>query len=446
MKKGHTIVAGAGLAGLTAALELQRAGFRVTLLEANTYIGGRTASWDAAGMEVESGLHRVLGFYKALPWLIRQAGLSMKDVVIWEDEIEFRIAGGPSWVYGASPVFNPLETLSGPFRNSLLSWKETFKLSRFFLCGIWDYFTRPRQLDEMSVLDYANRFNLSPDTILRVLTPLTAGLFFFPPERYSAFVLFALGAQGMKRLSRTRVGAFAGGMSKVLADPVAAKIESLGGSVLRGMKVERLIMEQGKASGVEVNGAHLQADHVVLATPLGPARDIIRQSAVDPGSFSELMQLPTMPEVNLQLELSSPAWPADRAVFCPGSPLITLAEQSRTTFRGKPGRLSIILSPPERFLEMTPEEVFGVFCSEAPRLGIDPGKVVRYRVVSHSADFYQLSPGNEKLKPGTVTAIENLFLAGDYVRQPFLATMEGAIISGRNAAMALERYVQQHRR
>ncbi|SFN74198.1 FAD-dependent oxidoreductase [Nitrosospira briensis] len=58
---------GSGLAGLAAGLELARRGFEVVLLEASPYLGGRTASWNMEGMDVESGLHRVLGFTQLFP-------------------------------------------------------------------------------------------------------------------------------------------------------------------------------------------------------------------------------------------------------------------------------------------------------------------------------------------------------------------------------------------
>ncbi|QEC53917.1 FAD-dependent oxidoreductase [Anseongella ginsenosidimutans] len=54
-----------------------------------------------------------------------------------------------------------------------------------------------------------------------------------------------------------------------------------------------------------------------------------------------------------------------------------------------------------------------------------------------------MSPGNEEGKPGTMTPFPNLFLAGDYVKQPFLATMEGAIISGRNASKAVRKITER---
>lgn len=436
-KQRKVIIAGAGLAGLTAGLDLQSSGYQVTILESNDFVGGRTASWYKDGMEVESGLHRILGFYTQFPRLVKRAGLTLNKIVVWEDEIEIKIPNGQSGVYGASLLFRPFKTLSGPFRNHIISWKDTWRLSRFFLSGLSAYFLQPSKLDKFSVSEYAKRFGVSDNAITRILEPLTAGIFFLPPSRYSAYVLFGLLAQGVKRFYRTRVGAFKGGMTDVLANPIAKRIDVLGGKIVTNTKVESVSVEHGKLTAIHTRHGTMPCELAVLATSLGPAQRIIRNSKVDHSKFEKLLTLPTMPEINLQLELSKPAWPIDRTVFCPGSPLITFAEQSRTTFTDKTGRLSIILTPPDKFINMSEADIFKVFCNEAKRLGIDPRVVVKYRVISHPGDFYELAPGNEKLRPGTTTAVENLFLAGDYVKQPFLATMEGAIISGQNAAKAV---------
>ena len=438
MTPPKTIIIGSGLAGLSAALELADQGFKVLLLEAAPYIGGRTASWNKDGMDVESGLHRVLGFYTAFPRLVKKAGLEMKDIIIWEDEVEVRIGSetgqGSSYVYGASPFFKPFKTFSSPFRNHLLSWKETWKALKFFASGMAAFITRPERLDEFSVRDYARQFDLSEETVQRLLVPLTAGLFFIPPERYSAYVFFGPFVHALKRFYRMRAGAFRGGMTEVLASPIAERITTLGGTVITSARVTRLIVADNRVKGVAVNDeTEYVCDYAILATPLGPAHQIIRASSLE-HAFPDLLSLPSMPEVNLQIEFSRPVWPVDRTVFGVGVSLVTFTEQSRTTFPDKTGRLSIILSPPDKIIGLKDEEIFEIFKRDAPRLGIDTAHVTNYRVVRHPADFYLLGPNMNKLRPQTRTSVSGLFLAGDYVHQSFMATMEGAIITGNNAA------------
>ena len=63
------LIIGTGLAGLSAGMELANQGWRVRMVERFKVVGGRCADWVDDGMHVESGLHRWLGFYRALPAL-----------------------------------------------------------------------------------------------------------------------------------------------------------------------------------------------------------------------------------------------------------------------------------------------------------------------------------------------------------------------------------------
>ena len=73
MQNYDCIIVGAELAGLSCGFELAERGWRPLILEAKPFVGGRTASWKEAGMPVESGLHRVLGFYEAFPAILKRA-------------------------------------------------------------------------------------------------------------------------------------------------------------------------------------------------------------------------------------------------------------------------------------------------------------------------------------------------------------------------------------
>jgi 15-cis-phytoene desaturase len=119
--------------------------------------------------------------------------------------------------------------------------------------------------------------------------------------------------------------------------------------------------------------------------------------------------------------------------------LASFAEESRTAFHQSPGRLSVILTPPEPFLDMDLADILEITCRDAERLGVRVrDHVVAYRVIKLPADFYSLAPGNDALRPPQATPIAGLTLAGDYTRQQYLATMEGAVVSGKLAADVVE--------
>jgi 15-cis-phytoene desaturase len=173
-----------------------------------------------------------------------------------------------------------------------------------------------------------------------------------------------------------------------------------------------------------------------------PAQEIIRRS-FDDEWFKPMLELKTVSSVSFQIELNEPALPIDRTTFGPMTAMGSFAEQSRTTFDDLPGRLSIILTPPERFMYMEADDIMQSVYAEAKTLGIElQGKVVRYRKIVIPHDFYLMAPGAEKLRPSTKTPLPGLFLAGDYTHQKYLTTMEGAVYSGRLAAEQANDFVQ----
>lgn len=444
MKRADVVVVGAGLAGLSCAFELACRGREVLLLEARRVVGGRTSSWDEDGMRVESGLHRVLGFYAELPRLLQRADLVVDATVYWEDEVEIRLPDGRgSGVFGASPLHRPARTLAGLLGNlDLLSLADRLSLVPFLTAGLIEYFTDPSGLDRVSVRDKARGLGVTESALHNLLVPLTSGLYFLPPERYSSYAFFGTLGPYLTpdRLLGVRVGAFVGGMTEVMAAPLARAIVRRGGEVRTGSPVTRLLTGGGGVTGVEVGGhRRIEARQVVLAASLAPAQRLVGDAFGGHPWFQPMLRLPSMPSVTVHVELDAPSMPIDRTTFGPGTVLASFAEQSRTTFRHSQGRLSVILTPPEPFLGRAPAEVLDAVLRDADRLGLRVrGHVVDFRVVELAADFYSLAPGHDALRPPQATPIRGLTLAGDYTRQQYLATMEGAVVSGRIAAEVVE--------
>src|ERR1700733_2606695 len=107
------IIVGGGLAGISCAFELIAKKKKVLLLESRSVFGGRTSSWNADGMKVESGLHKFIGYYKYLPRLLDRAGLDINDVVKWEGEAQIRLPDHMTCLLGLSPLYKPISTIWG---------------------------------------------------------------------------------------------------------------------------------------------------------------------------------------------------------------------------------------------------------------------------------------------------------------------------------------------
>jgi protoporphyrinogen oxidase len=80
MPSPQTIVVGAGIAGLTAAYQLKKAGHEVVVLEAASHVGGRMFTVDWEGFRVDGGAKFVTTSDRSLLAMIREVGLESQLV------------------------------------------------------------------------------------------------------------------------------------------------------------------------------------------------------------------------------------------------------------------------------------------------------------------------------------------------------------------------------
>jgi 15-cis-phytoene desaturase len=434
----HVIVVGAGLAGLSCAFELAERDCSVTVLECRSVLGGRTSSWIEDGMPVESGLHKFLGIYRALPDLLHRAGVDPDQLLTWVDELAYLMPNGPNAHFTVSPYHHPLDTLKTTFSNTdFLPTSEKAKLGAMAAAGMAKCASDPHGLDRASLATYAAGFGVGAEIIERVLSTTTQAILFLPADRFSAYTAFAPMVEGMKSGLTMRIGAFNGGMTEVMIEPISRALLARGGTVRCNAPVADLIVEHGRVVGVRSNNESIRADHVVLAVPLKSAQELLSRALGSHEWLEQFQLLPSLSAATIQFELDRPVLESDRTNFS-STGMCCFAEQSRTTFRHLPGRLSVILYPPERFLQLAPEAILEQVYEDAESLGIELRRhVQQYRIVNHPHDFYAMHPGTEELRPTQASPVSGLSFAGDYTKQRYSATMEGAVMSGQLAAEAV---------
>ncbi|MEL7419953.1 MAG: FAD-dependent oxidoreductase, partial [Cyanobacteria bacterium J06555_3] len=60
-----------------------------------------------------------------------------------------------------------------------------------------------------------------------------------------------------------------------------------------------------------------------------------------------------------------------------------------------------------------------------------------YSVVKLAESLYREAPGMDPYRPPQQTPVSNFFLAGSYTQQDYIDSMEGATLSGKQAAKAI---------
>lgn len=435
------IIAGGGLAGLACAKRLTDAGFQIELVEAEPQLGGRTADWvdPNDGEKIESGVHTFFGVYNRLISLLNEVGVDDDRMVSWDDKVGFLQPGGEISFFAFDPI-RDLPRVIGLLLgdNKLINLGEKLMLGFTFGNGL----LRRERYEERTIADLANDGRLDKTAYERLLRPLSRGLAFCEPEELSAYVLLTLLTHGITNPFNLRAGTFRGGMTDVMINPIARWLTSRG-AVLRTNTALKAIHHKpgqngaaGQIDGFELaNGEILRGDVYVSAIPLEVIKQIIPSTLSNFPYFHKIQNIPTVPATATQIWFDRKVIRREEFIYLAGSPLVVFQDESRLTFPDFGSRISSQIT--DRSTDsFTDQQYIDLTLQELHRYvpGSVPAQVRKAVVVRHQA--IAIKPGIHFQRPVQGSPVPNLFLAGDYTRQDWFTTMEGATRSGEMAARA----------
>jgi phytoene desaturase len=318
-------IIGSGIAGLSAALTLTRAGHQVELFEQSDRLGGVTGGMEAEGFEWDYGQLVVEGFGQGEPLgeILQEWGIFDKISLI-PDEREY--------------VF-PDFTIRAPQEYAGLHWRMDFLKKQFpeeaaGLDAYWrDYvrFTRlmtlGRRMEKegfgtkvafyLTLLPFLPMLKWNAEKLMAhyfkseklkcVFISILAD-FFTPPSQFLGLGVFTLNgeitfekrmpAHLAKNAEMIRFYSIAGGL-KTLIHAMTDAIEAGGGKIHTSCAIESIVLREGKACGVvDQTGKVYECDQVIAS---GGAKEIFtRLLPADalPASFCDKVQtIPLMDSV-----------------------------------------------------------------------------------------------------------------------------------------------------
>ncbi len=295
----RAVVIGAGVAGLTAALSLARAGAAVTVLEARPYLGGRyatvgTHSFEHAGrthtFPIEHGLHGIWPHYRNMQRLLAEAGALPKLRPAWRQELITTAEGAwPALEIGESVRGSRLPTIAASgallrdrrFRRGVMTSGPLALLRSAIALQHTLAFDPRRDLGRYEHLTVADLLHGWPRPLRIFFGALDRSAFFLDPAEVGlAPFLVAIGSYATERKDASALHVLRGDPGSALFEPLAERLAGLGAEVHRGTPAARIRVTSGRVGAVEtVAGERHPADAVVLAVEPSAARALLPDEA-----------------------------------------------------------------------------------------------------------------------------------------------------------------------
>ena len=111
-------------------------------------------------------------------------------------------------------------------------------------------------------------------------------------------------------------------------------------------------------------------------------------------------------------------------------------KKSHENEKGGGAHLSAVISAAHAFVEMGNDDLTRIVLEDLEAIyGPDAGHATHAVVIREKRATFSCTPEVERIRPGCMTPVPNLFIAGDWTDTGYPATIEGAIMSGERCAV-----------
>ncbi|MBR8365168.1 hydroxysqualene dehydroxylase HpnE [Burkholderia sp. AU19243] len=409
-------VIGAGLAGLSAAVELQRRGRRIVLHDAHAHAGGRCRTWfdGTLNTTLDSGLHQIFAGQPATQRYLRATGaadllvgpaLSEYPVVDAASQQRWTLRFGngrwPSWLFDAAsraPGTTPLDYLA----LAPLAFARTGRsLAQTMRCDgvLWDRWLRPFLVGVL---------NVEPRHASAELA------------RAALCGAFSAGGPGCRPLVARQ------GLGSAFVEPALRMLQHGGAQIRLNSHLDAFEFgAHGNAvDAITIGGERVDlapGDAVVLAVPPEVAQPLVPDLTA-PDTFGAV--------VTAYFAADTHDGPPQQTTVVNG-----IVDAMRTG----DGTLAATIRDAGRWLDMPRDALAQRIWDDVARVtGANAEAIPAWQLVVEPRAGFAAVPSQEMKRPAVRTRWTNLVLAGDWIATGLPATIEGAIRSGQLAADVLQ--------
>ena len=446
-------IAGAGLAGLSCAKYLADKGHTPIVYESRNVLGGKVAAWkDDDGDWYETGLHIFFGAYPNMLQLFRE--LNIEDRLQWKSHSmifnqpeepgtysRFDFPDLPAPLNGVAAILS---------NNDMLTWSEKISFGIGLIPAMLRGQKYVEECDSKSWSEWLRTQNIPERVNDEVFIAMSKALNFINPDEISSTVLLTALNRFLQEKNGSKMAFLDGAPPDRLCQPMVKYIKDRGGEVYLNRPLRAINLNDDNSvksfqiGGEDAEGAkEIYADAYISALPVDIFKLLIPKPWKDIKTFKRLDGLKGVPVINIHLWFDRKLTDIDHLLFSRSKLLSVYADMSITCKEYEdPDRsmLELVFAPAKDWIGRKDEDIIDATLLELKKLfpthfnGENQAKLRKYKVVKTPLSVYKAVPGCQKIRPSQSTPIHNFFLAGDYTMQRYLASMEGAVLSGKLCA------------
>jgi squalene-associated FAD-dependent desaturase len=442
--QSHVAVVGGGLAGIAAALQLVDAGHRVTVFDSRPRLGGATWSFSRGGRNFDNGQHVFLRCCDAYRRLLDRLGTT--ELAPLQERLEIPVLRPRP---GGDPVVSVIARSSLPaplhLGRSLATYRHLSATDKIRLGvavrALMEASLNDPLLDHETFGAFLRRHGQSSAAVSNLWDLIALPTTNLRSDEVSAAVAAKVFKTGLlERADAADIGWSHVPLLELHGAPARRQLEQHGARVALRSKVEGFDVADvatgpRRVVAVRAGGEAIPVDAVVLAVPHLQAATLVPDEAgLD---RRQLRALGTSPIIDIHVVYANRVmdYPIAAAIDSSvqyvfdttassgaaesGAQCLAVSISGADEEHGEQAEILI-----ERYLA-----ALGDLFPEARQTPVLDTVITR----EHRATFRAV-PGTAAMRPGPVTGLPNLFLAGSWTDTGWPATMEGAVRSGNRAA------------
>jgi uncharacterized protein with NAD-binding domain and iron-sulfur cluster len=305
------------------------------------------------------------------------------------------------------------------------------------------------QQDNQTYAAWHLRHGMGTRTLDDVMHTMALALNFQRADRVSAKLVLTALLHFAQETNAPKMGLVKGSPHERLWAPLITKLEARGVRVVLGRGVEEIMYDplDNRVTGFALDdGSTITGDVYVSAMPVHNLRKRLPapMKALEP--FANLRYLKGQPVVTAVLYFDKMVTEVNNLMFSADTCLSVYADLPRVSPDYHTGRGSIVelvVAPAEQLINAPDAVVLETVLNDFYRLHpvARTARLLKQHIVRIPNSVYSARPGVDRYRPDQATPVPNFFLAGDYTRQEFMASIEGAIRSARRAVDRIDQVV-----